>query len=307
MQEPTLVVMAAGMGSRYGGLKQIDPVGPRGEIIIDYSLFDAMEAGFSKVVFIINERIKDDFIEAIGSRVSRHMDVKYVYQAIESRLPAGYAPPDVRKKPWGTAHAILCCKDAVDGPFGAINADDYYGKEAYRLLYNRLKNARDGEKYDYCMVGYILDNTLTDNGSVARGVCAVDEKGRLTDIVEHLRIIRTPEGAADADENGKPIAGIPAHSLVSMNFFGFTPSIFDEIERQFPVFLENTVPGNPEKAEFYIPNETGRLLRAGKCEVTVMPTHDKWFGVTYKADKPGVMESLARMTETGLYPDHKLF
>ena len=307
MTEPTLVVMAAGMGNRYGGLKQIDPVGPHGEIIIDYSIYDAMRAGFKKVVFIINERIKDDFIEAIGSRVAEVMDVQYVYQQIDAFLPAGVTPPPERKKPWGTAHAILCCKNAVKGPVAAINADDYYGKEAYKLIYDRLSRARDGDRFDYCMVGYVLDNTLSDSGSVARGICETDESGNLVNIVERLKVVRTPEGPAFTEDDGKTYQRIPTGNLVSMNFFGFTPSIFAELENQFPLFLADALETNPTGAEMYIPKETGRLLREGKASVEVMATHDRWFGVTYRDDKPAVMAALAEMTRKGLYPDSKLF
>ena len=305
--EPTLVIMAAGMGSRYGGLKQIDPVGPHGEIIIDYSLYDAMQAGFKKVVFIINNRIKDDFVSIVGKRIEKHMDVTYVCQEISTGLPASFVIPEARKKPWGTAHAILCCKDAVFSPFGAINADDYYGKTAFKLLYDRLCRAKDAETYDYCMVGYNIDNTLTDNGTVARGVCETDAKGNLVDIHERLKVLRTPDGPAYLEEGKETPIPIPSHNLVSMNFFGFTPSIFTELQKRLPWFLETAVPQNPEKAEFLIPTETGRLLRAGKATVEVMPTPDKWIGVTYREDKPSVMASLKAMTDAGAYPDRPLF
>lgn len=306
-QEPTLVVMAAGMGSRYGGLKQIDPVGPHGEIIIDYSLYDAMQAGFTDVVFIINETIREDFVEIVGSRVAKKMNVRYVIQHLSACLPKDYAPPAGRKKPWGTAHAILCCKDAVSGPFGAINADDYYGKAAYKLLYDRLKRAHDGDTYDYCMVGYLVGNTLTEHGSVARGICETDGAGRLVNIEERLRVVKTPDGPAYIEDGTDKPVPIPAGNLVSLNFFGFTPSIFAELEKQFPVFLETTVPKNPEKAEFYIPVETGRLLRERKATVDVMPTPDRWYGVTYREDKEQMAAALGEMTRNGLYPDRELF
>ncbi len=307
MEKPTLVVLAAGMGSRYGGLKQIDPVGPHGEIIIDYSLYDAMQAGFEKVVFIINRNIENDFKEVIGNRVAKKMEVGYVYQQLDSMFPAGMTPPADRVKPWGTSHAILCCKDAVKGPFGIINADDYYGKSAYKVLYDRLKTAKDGEKYDFCMVGYILENTLTDAGSVARGVCVSDERHQLVDIVERLKIYKTPDGAAYTEDDGKTFVKIPAGSPVSMNMWGFTPSLFDELEARFPTFLKNAFEKNPLKAEMLIPNEVGALLKEGKAAVEVLSSPDRWFGVTYREDKPIVMADLKKMTDAGVYPDHPLF
>lgn len=307
MEKPVLVVMAAGMGSRYGGLKQIDPVGKNGEIIMDYSIYDAKQAGFEKVVFIINRRIEQDFRAIVGERVAKHMEVEYVFQQLECELPEGYEPPAGRQKPWGTAHALLCCKDVIKGPFAAINADDYYGKNAYKLLYDRLCKAEDKDgQYDYCMVGFLLDNTLTDHGHVARGVCETDAEGRLVNVVERTRVIRTPEGPAYSEDDGATYTHVPADNLVSMNMWGFTPSILKEFEKEFPNFLENTVPTNPEKAEMYIPMEVGRLLREGKAHVDVMQSPDRWYGVTYREDKPSVMEAMAKMTEEGLYPE-KLF
>ena len=306
MNKPTLIVMAAGMGSRYGGLKQIDPVGKHGEIIMDYSLFDAMEAGFTKVVFIINRRIEQDFYEVVGRRVEKHMEVHYVFQGLDSKLPAGFSVPEGRVKPWGTSHAILCCQDVVHEPFAAINADDYYGKHAFSVLYDYLKNAADKDVYDYSMVGYLAKNTLTENGHVARGVCEVDEQGRLVDIVERLQIYKTPEGPAYTLDEGKTLHHFPGDTLVSMNFFGFTPSIFTELERRFPLFLEEAMKSNPLKGEFLIPNEAGRLVREGKAHMRVLSSPDRWYGVTYKEDKPVVMEALRKMTDEGLYPDSKL-
>lgn len=305
MQKPTLVVMAAGMGSRYGGLKQIDPLGPHGEIIMDYSLFDAMEAGFQKVVFIINRRIEQDFKDVIGRRAEKHFEVAYVYQEMDALLPAGFVIPEGRVKPWGTAHALLCCKDVVDGPFAAINADDYYGKRAFSTLYNYLKTAKDGEKYDFSMVGYILDNTLTDHGSVARGVCETDAAGNLVDIVERLKIVRTPDGPAFTEDE-KTFTPLPADNLVSMNFFGFTPSLFTELEARFPAFLEEAVRENPMKGEYLIPREVGRLLKNGKASMRVLSSPDRWFGVTYRDDRPTVAAAFAGMSASGLYPDRKL-
>ncbi len=307
MKKPTLVVMAAGMGSRYGGLKQIDPVGRHGEIIIDYSLFDAMEAGFERVVFVINHHIEQDFRAAIGDRIAQHMQVDYVFQELDAKLPTGYVPPSERKKPWGTAHAILCCEDILDGPFAVINSDDYYGKHAFKTLYDRLVTLEDRpERYQYCMVGFLLDNTLTDHGSVARGVCEVDASGRLCNVNERTYIVRTPDGPAYSEDGGATLTRLSADNLVSMNMWGFTPSILSEFRAAFPGFLKNTVPGNPEKAEIYIPVEVGRLLREGKADVEVLSSPDRWYGVTYRDDKPGVMAAMAAMTDAGLYPD-KLF
>jgi UTP-glucose-1-phosphate uridylyltransferase len=306
MNQPTLVVMAAGMGSRYGGLKQMDPVGPHGEIIIDYSLHDAREAGFERVVFIINRRIEQDFYEVIGRRAEKYFETRYVFQQLDSMLPPGFVIPEGREKPWGTAHALLCCQDVVDGPFAAINADDFYGKRAYRVLYDYLKTARDGERYDWSMVGYIAANTLTENGSVARGVCEVDEHGRLVDITERLKVVKTPEGPAYTEDDGKSFVHIPADNLVSMNFFGFTPSLFPALAQRFGVFLEQTAAENPLKGEFLIPREVGLLLRAEKAHVTVLSSPDRWYGVTYREDKPTVSAAIAGMTLSGQYPDEKL-
>lgn len=306
MQKPTLVVMAAGMGSRYGGLKQIDPVGKHGEIIMDYSLYDAKQAGFEKVVFIINHNIEHDFYEVVGRRAEKHMEVHYVFQQMESMLPAGFSVPEGRVKPWGTAHAILCCKDVVHEPFAAINADDYYGKRAFSVLYDYLKDAKDGEKYNYSMVGYLAKNTLTENGHVARGVCEVDDNGELVNIVERLRIYKTPEGPAYTEDEGKTFVHFPEDNLVSMNFFGFTPGLFGELESRFPVFLADAMKTNPLKGEFLIPQEVGLLLRQKKASVRVLSSPDRWYGVTYREDKPEVMKALVQMTEQGLYPDNKL-
>ncbi len=306
MQKPTLVVMAAGMGSRYGGLKQIDPVGKHGEIIMDYSLYDAKQAGFEKVVFIINRKIEHDFYEVVGRRAEKHMEVHYVFQQMDSMLPAGFAIPEGRVKPWGTAHAILCCKDVVNEPFAAINADDYYGKRAFSVLYDYLKDAKDGEKYNYSMVGYLAKNTLTENGHVARGVCDVDDNGELVNIVERLRIYQTPEGPAYTEDEGKTFVHFPEDNLVSMNFFGFTQGLFGELETRFPEFLADAMKTNPLKGEFLIPQEVGLLLRQKKASVRVLSSPDRWYGVTYREDKPEVMKALAEMTDNGLYPDEKL-
>lgn len=307
MQQPVLVVMAAGMGSRYGGLKQIDPVGPHGEIIIDYSLFDAMRAGFEKVVFIISRRIEADFREVVGNRVAEHLQVEYVFQELDARLPAGFAIPAGRQKPWGTAHAILCCREHIDAPFAVINADDYYGSHAFQLLYDRLCRSRDrDDKYDFSMVGFRLANTLTEHGSVARGICETDATGRLVNIVERTRVA-LQGGAPAFTEDGETWTKVPADNLVSMNMWGFTPALFEELEARFPRFLAQDVPQNPEKAEMYIPMEVGALLREGRCTVDVLSSPDRWYGVTYREDKPAVAAAMRELTRQGLYPDRKLF
>ena len=308
MNKPVLVVMAAGMGSRYGGLKQIDPVGKHGEIIIDYSIYDAHQAGFEKVVFIINKNLEEVFKETIGNRVAKQMQVEYVFQQLDSCLPEDFKIPEERKKPWGTAHAILCCKDVIDGPFAVINSDDYYGKRGYKLLYDRLCKAQDHDGVeDFCMIGFHLDNTLTDYGHVARGVCETDADGKLVNIVERLKIMRTPDGPAYTEDDGATFVPLPKDNLVSMNMWGFTPSILREIEARFPEFLKNEVPKNPEKAEMLIPMEVGRLLQEGKATVEVIGSPDRWHGVTYKEDKPAVSAAMAEMVEEGLYPDRALF
>lgn len=306
MQKPTLIVMAAGMGSRYGGLKQIDPIGRHGEIIMDYSLFDALEAGFKKVVFIINRKIEQDFYDVIGRRAEKHMEVRYVFQQPEAMLPAGFSVPADRVKPWGTAHALLCCKNDVNEPFAAINADDYYGKRAFSVLYDYLKNAQDGDKSDFSMVGYLAKNTLTEHGSVARGVCEVDANGELVNIVERLKIYKTPEGPAYTEDDGATFVHFPEDNLVSMNFFGFTPALFPALEARFPKFLTEALEKNPLKGEFLIPQEVGRMLQAGKASVRVLSSPDRWYGVTYREDKPEVMKALNDLTDAGAYPNKKL-
>ena len=302
MTKPTLVVMAAGMGSRYGGLKQIDPVGKHGEIIMDYSLFDAMEAGFEKVVFIINRKIERDFMEVVGRRAEKHMEAHYVFQQLDSCLPEGFTVPEGRVKPWGTAHAILCCKDVIHEPFAAINADDYYGKHAFSVLYQYLKDAKDTATYDFSMVGYLAKNTLSDSGHVARGLCEMNDRGELTNIVERLRIYKTPDGPAYTEDEGKTLVPFPADTLVSMNFFGFTPGLFTELEKAFPLFLQKAMAENPLKGEFLIPNEAGRLVREGRAAIKMLSSPDRWYGVTYKEDKPEVMASLKKLADDGLYP-----
>ena len=303
MAQPVLVVMAAGMGSRYGGLKQIDPVGCQGEAILDYSLFDAYEAGFETAVIIIKEAIREDFMATVGKRLEKcPMEIRYSYQELY-KLPAGYTVPATRTKPWGTCHAVLCAKEEIDGaPFAVINADDYYGKSAYRVIYQALSQMTDGEKYNYCMVGYQLGNTVTENGSVARGVCQADEKGFLTQIVERTRIEKY-EGGIHFTEDGENWVDVPAETIVSMNMWGFTPSFLQELESRFPNFLDTLAVKNPEKAEFFLPFAVENLLTENKATVQVLESPDKWYGVTYAADKPQVVAALKEKTNEGLYPD----
>jgi len=305
MKKPILVVMAAGMGSRYGGLKQIDPVGNHGEAILDYSLFDAHEAGFETAVIIIKNAIKDAFMETVGARLqSCPMEIRYAYQEID-RLPAGFQAPAERSKPWGTAHAVLCAKEAIDGaPFAVINADDYYGKEAFQTIYRQLCDARDSDVYDYCMVAYELGNTVTENGSVARGVCTPDADNHLVSVVERTRIEKYENGIHFTEDNGVTWTDLPADTPVSMNLWGFTPSFLQEIEAQFPAFLEQALVNNPMKGEFFLPSVVSGLIAANKATVTVLRTPAKWFGVTYAADKPVVVAALQKMAQQGLYPDN---
>ena len=304
--KPVLVVMAAGMGSRYGGLKQIDPVGSQGEAILDYSLFDAHEAGFETAVIIIKEAIRKDFMETVGKRLEKcPMEIRYAFQEQDKMLPEGMSVPNQRgAKPWGTSHAVLCAKEEIgDAPFAVLNSDDYYGKSAFKTIYNALCQAQDGDKYDYCMVGYYLKNTVSDHGSVARGVCETDENGNLTSIVERLKIAKHENGIHFTEDDGQTWTELHPETLVSMNMFGFTPSFLDELARKFPEFLAKDMPQNPAKKEFLLPTTAGQLLKEGRCTIKVLSSADKWFGVTYAADKPLVMAALKAMTEEGKYPD----
>ena len=301
MNKPILVVMAAGMGSRYGGLKQIDPIGKNGEIIIDYSIFDAYRAGFRKVVFIIKEEIFADFKEVIGDRISKIMDVCYAFQKLDD-LPEGFTVPEGRVKPWGTGHAVLAARDYIDGPFAVINADDYYGVEGFKKIYDFLATAEDDEKCHYTMVGYELMNTLSENGHVARGVCTVDENGMLTGITERTRIEKKGDGAAFTEDEGETWTDLDTDTIVSMNLWGFTASMMDALKERFPVFLENAIKNNPLKGEFFLPFVVNDLLDENKADAKVLTSADKWFGVTYKEDKPVVVAALEKLTEEGKYP-----
>ena len=301
--KPVLVVMAAGMGSRYGGLKQIDPVGSCGEAILDYSIYDAHEAGFETVVIIIKEAIKKDFMETVGARLAKApVEIRYAYQELD-KLPAGYTAPADRTKPWGTSHAVLCAKDVIgDAPFAVINADDYYGKSAYKVIYDALSNAADGEKFDYCMVGYELGKTVTENGSVARGVCYTDENGCLSEVTERTRIEKY-DGGIHFTEDGENWVDLAEDTIVSMNMWGFTASFLKEVEARFSAFLDKALVENPLKGEFFLPFVVQELLKEGKATVKVLTSPDKWYGVTYAADKPVVVAALREKAAQGLYPD----
>ena len=302
--KPVLVVMAAGMGSRYGGLKQIDPVGSHGEAILDYSLFDAHEAGFETAVIIIKEAIKKDFMDTVGARLKNcPMEIRYAYQEI-TKLPEGFAAPQERTKPWGTSHAVLCAaKEIGNAPFAVINADDYYGKSAFKEIYDFLSKTQDTDTYNYCMVGYQLGNTVTDNGSVARGVCQTNDDGYLVRVDERTRIEKFPGGIHYTEDDGATWTELAAETPVSMNMWGYTPSFLQQIEARFPAFLENALATNPLKAEFYLPVLVSELLSEKKATVKVLRTADKWYGVTYAADKPQVVAALKAMADAGAYPD----
>lgn len=304
MKKPVLVIMAAGMGSRYGGLKQIDPIDDEGHIIIDFSIYDAIRAGFEKIVFIIKKENEADFKAVIGERMQGRVQVEYVYQEL-TNLPEGYSVPEGRVKPYGTGHAILSCLDVIDGPFAVINADDYYGKNAYEMIYNYLANHEDDEKYRYAMVGYILENTLTENGHVARGVCVTDENHFLTDIKERTHIERRPDGtSAYTEDDGATWTTIPEGSTVSMNLWGFSASILKELKERFPKFLDENMSVNPLKCEFFLPSVVNELLDEGKATVEVLKSQDRWYGVTYKEDKEFVVNAIKGLKDSGLYPQH---
>lgn len=302
MKQPVLVVMAAGMGSRYGGLKQIDPVDKEGHIIMDFSVYDAVKAGFKKVIFIIKKENEADFKAAIGDRLRKHLDVTYVFQDLKN-LPEGYEVPEGRVKPWGTGHAVLSCIDEIDEPFAVINADDYYGANAFRMAYDFLTQNQDEDGiYRYMMVGYKLENTLTENGHVARGVCVTDEEGHLQKIHERTHIERHEGNVAYTEDEGKTWTALPQDSTVSMNMWGFSESILKELKARFPKFLEENLTVNPMKCEYFLPFVVDELLGENKATVKVLKSMDKWYGVTYKEDKPVVVAAIQRMKDEGLYP-----
>lgn len=299
--KPTLFVLAAGMGSRYGGLKQLDPLGPHGETIMDYSIYDAIKSGFGKVVFVIRKDFEQDFREKILSKYEGHVPVEVVFQSIDN-LPEGYTCPADRTKPWGTNHAVLMGKDVIKEPFAVINADDFYGRDAFQVIAKELMRPRD-RKGDYCMVGFRVGNTMTENGSVARGVCE-NKDGLLTSVVERTAISYDPEGRiVFTDENGE-VQTLAPSTPVSMNLWGFTPDYFDFSEREFKKFLDKDI--NTPKAEFFIPLAIDTLINSGEATVKVLDTDSKWFGVTYAADRPGVVEKFAELHANGTYPE-KMF
>ena len=286
----TLIIMAAGIGSRFGGgIKQLAKMGPNGEIIMDYSIYDAKEAGFDKVVFIIRKDIEEEFKEVIGNRIQNYMDVEYVFQDIND-LPKGFTCPEGRTKPWGTGQAVLAAKDVIKTPFIVINADDYYGKEGFKAVHEYLVNGGKS-----CMAGFVLKNTLSDNGGVTRGICKMDENGNLTEVVETKNIVKTADGA-EADG-----VVVDVNSLVSMNMWGLTPDFLDVLENGFKEFFEKEVPSNPQKAEYLIPIFIGELLEQGKMSVKVLKTNDTWYGMTYHEDVAAVKDSFKKMLEKGVY------
>ncbi len=285
----TLIVMAAGMGSRFGGLKQLEPVGQNGEVLLDYSVHDAAKAGFNKVVFVIKRAIEKDFRELVGKRIENKIDVSYAFQELD-KLPAGFSAPAGREKPWGTGHAVLCCKDLVNQPFAAINADDFYGANAYRQINQYLSK----EKNNYCMVGFRLKNTLTENGTVSRGVCKTDENGHLTNITEITNIM----DCAYENAEGKRVI-LPPDTVVSMNMWGFQPDLFDYLKNGFHAFLTEKI--NVPKSEFFLPFQIDELIKNNQKQVQVLVAEDKWYGMTYQEDKGALKEAISMMTEQGLY------
>ncbi|MBQ3611987.1 MAG: nucleotidyltransferase [Firmicutes bacterium] len=300
--QPTLVIMAAGMGSRYGGSKQVDKMTDAGEIILDFSLYDAMLAGFNKVVFIIREEHRDVFRELVDERAGRFLDIEYAYQKLED-IPEGYEIPEGREKPWGTSHAVMAARHLIDGPFVVINADDYYGPGAFSSLYEYLLKNEDGDKYEFCMAGYKLENTVTENGHVARGVCELDENGYLVGVTERTKIEMKEEGIAFTEDDGESWTVLPEGTVVSMNFWGFSAAMMKELEAGLPAFLDKALAENPLKGEYLLPFTVDSLIKNGKARVKVLTSPDKWCGVTYKEDKEDVKNTLEAMKDKGLYPE----
>jgi dTDP-glucose pyrophosphorylase len=295
MTAPSLLVLAAGMGSRYGGLKQIDPVGPSGETIMDYSIYDALRAGFGKIVFVLRKEIEAAFRQTIATRFEHRIAIDYVFQELDG-LPPGFSVPDGRTKPWGTTQAVLAATGAVREPFAVINSDDFYGAESFRVLAAHLQSATT----DYAMIGFVLRNTLSDFGAVARGVCQVDEHGFLKSIVEMTNIARDGSQAKSTDSTGK-VSQLSGDEIVSMNMWGFMPEVFAQLEQVFQEFLETH--GSDLRAESYLPNAVNRLIDSGQARVCVVPTAGSWFGVTYRQDRERVVESIARLVQAGFYPE----
>ena len=307
-EKPILVIMAAGMGSRYGGLKQIDPVGPSGEAIIDYSLYDARRAGFETVVFIIKHEIEEPFKAAVGARaVKAGFEVRYAYQQLDC-LPEGFTVPEGRVKPWGTAHAILTAEQAIgNAPFAVINADDYYGPQGFKLVYDYLSSHADGDRYAWSMVGFLLGNTVSANGSVSRGVCVTDEHSNLVSVTERTCIEPYDGGIHYTEDGGETWNDLPSDTVVSMNLWGFTPGYVAEAKAGFVAFLQKNLPVNPLKCEYYLPSVVTAALQRGDADVHVLTSPDKWHGITYREDKPELVDALRRMSDEGLYPKDSLF
>lgn len=303
MKKPALVILAAGMGSRYGGLKQMDPMDPMGHAIIDYSIYDAKRAGFGKVVFVIKKAIEEDFKETVGSRVPDDMEVFYAFQEVDS-LPDGFLLPEGRIKPWGTAHAVLCAKPFISEPFAVINADDYYGVHGFQVMADFLTKPIVGEKAPFAMVGYHLGNTVTENGSVSRGICEVDQDYQLISITERTHIEKKGDHAEFTEDDGVSWESLPFETLVSMNFFGFQPMIMDELEKGFPEFLKTSLSVNPLKCEYFIPSAASDLLNQGKATMEVLVSKDQWYGVTYPEDKQSVIDALTQFRAEGIYPEN---
>ena len=301
MEKPVLVVMAAGMGSRYGGLKQMDPMDDYGHVILDFSVYDAMLAGFEKVIFIIKKENEALFRQRIGDRMSKKIKVEYAYQELHN-LPEGFEVPAGREKPFGTGHAVLSCKDKVHGPFAGINADDFYGRGAFQMIYDYLDSNEEKDMYQFAMVGYLLKNTLTENGHVARGVCQVDDQGFLTDIHERTRIEKHGDSPAYTEDEGKTWEKLPDGTIVSMNLWGFSAGMMGELEKGFPVFLQDNLKKNPLKCEFFLPFAVEELMEEGKAKVKVLKSEDRWYGVTYQEDKGIVMQAISDFKKKGVYP-----
>ena len=300
MKKPVLVIMAAGMGSRFGGLKQIAPVDDQGHIIIDFSLLDAYRAGFRDLVFIIKPELEESFREAIVDRMEKYFNITFVHQTID-KLPEGYSIPAGREKPWGTGHAILCCKDVLDGPFAVINADDFYGPTAFSAIYDYLANNEDESRY--AMIGYRVRNTVTENGSVARGVCEVKD-GLLTGVTERTKIFKNGADAKFTEDDGKTFTDLPGDTIVSMNLWGFTAKMIRELDERFPAFLDNAIATNPLKGEYFLPSVVNDQLVAGTATVRVLPCEETWYGVTYREDLDSVKAAIDGMKKKGIYDEN---
>ncbi len=294
--------MAAGMGSRFGGLKQIEPVSGKDEIILDFSLYDAIRAGFEKAILVIKKENEADFRALIDDKAGRHIRIEYAFQEIDD-IPDGFEVPDGRVKPWGTAHAVLAARNLIDGPFAVINADDYYGAGAFKLIYDYLLEASDGEKYDFSMAGYLIENTLTENGYVSRGICKENAEGCLTNIDERTKIMWQGEKIVFTEDDGESRTEVAKGTTVSMNFWGFTISMMREMQDRLPAFLEEAIRENPMKGEFLLPRVCDALIKEGKAQIKVLKSGDRWYGVTYKEDKSSVVEALQKLKDDGAYPD----